>query len=98
MAKPMRALVSTVTFIVIQNDPSIWPGKHISILKSIIHAECEKMSLLGYPVSDGGRRGQSCIFFESVLAKKLRTNPAPASLRSCVKNEKPTEMQKIFAC
>ena len=25
--------------------------------------------------SDGGRRGQSCIFFESVLAKKVRTDP-----------------------
>src|SRR6266849_5227956 len=24
------------------------------------------------------RRGQSCIFFESVLAKKVRTDPAPA--------------------
>jgi len=28
-----------------------------------------------YPVSDGGRRDQSCIFFESVLAKKVRTDP-----------------------
>ena len=25
-----------------------------------------------YLVSDGGGRGQSCIFFESVLAKKVR--------------------------
>src|SRR5712691_4500853 len=31
-----------------------------------------------YPVSEGGRRGQSCTFFESVLAKKVRTDPAPA--------------------
>ena len=31
-----------------------------------------------YPVSDGGRRGQSCIFFESVLAKKVRTDPDAA--------------------
>ena len=30
-----------------------------------------------YPVSDGGRRGQSCIFFEPVLAKKVG-DPAPA--------------------
>src|SRR5205823_13487800 len=28
-----------------------------------------------YSVSDSGRRGQSCIFFESVLAKKVRTDP-----------------------
>jgi len=28
-----------------------------------------------YPVSDGGRRGQHCIFFESVLAKKVKTDP-----------------------
>src|SRR5207244_7082258 len=32
-----------------------------------------------YPISDGGRRGHSGIFFESVLAKKVRTNP-----RACV--------------
>src|SRR6266403_3152326 len=31
-----------------------------------------------YPVSAGGRRGQSCIVFESVLAKKVRTDPARA--------------------
>ena len=29
-----------------------------------------------HPVSNGGRRGQYCIFFESVLAKKVRTDPA----------------------
>ncbi len=33
---------------------------------------------LKYPVSDGGRWGQYCIFFESVLAKKVRTDPDAA--------------------
>ena len=28
-----------------------------------------------YRFSDGGRRGQASIFFESVLAKKVRTDP-----------------------
>src|SRR6266571_3224678 len=31
-----------------------------------------------HSVSDGRRWGQYCIFFESVLAKKVRTDPAPA--------------------
>src|SRR5882672_5065003 len=39
---------------------------------------CVTLFLL-YPDSDGGRRGQSCIFFESVLAKKMRTDPAPVT-------------------
>src|SRR5205814_6784576 len=30
------------------------------------------------PSVRAGRRGQSCTFFESVLAKKVRTDPAPA--------------------
>src|SRR5260221_12947097 len=34
-------------------------------------------SHMQYPVSDGGRGGQSCIFFEFVLAKKVRTDPPP---------------------
>src|SRR6266850_1517278 len=29
--------------------------------------------------SDAGRRGQSCTFFECLLAKKVRTDPAPWS-------------------
>src|SRR6266478_1772649 len=37
------------------------------------------------PSEDGGRRGQYCIFFESVLAKKVRTDPAPAATHYIMK-------------
>src|SRR5712691_5918983 len=40
------------------------------------------------PVSDGERRGQSCIFFESVLAKKVRADPNAAVTNHYLRSKK----------
>ena len=52
--------------------------RHGSLYQAGLDWETRNLSAALYPVSDGARRGQSCIFFESVLAKKVRTDPAPA--------------------
>src|SRR5437867_11884758 len=56
-----------------QVSVSIQAG-HQTKSRARIKAENENI-VITYLVGDGERRGQSCIFFESVLAKKVRTDP-----------------------